>query len=1157
MDASYVRMAGILLLLTAATARPPGVQPNGSRTGERAVSDTRETRLNGVRGELLAREYDVRPAGASRWQSPNRRQELRFRYDAHGFSVESRVPDAAAWQATLRIRSITLGTMRLEPTDNPAAEIDGPQLVLRQPGFEVSYRNDPVGMRQTFLVTTAPDSSDSTATHLRVSIDVGGDVTPQPSANGVTLVDARDERLRLRYEDLRAWDASGRVLPARMVVDEGQFDLVVDAANAVFPVTVDPVSSIASWQQPDPASTQPGPTLQGEEFGTAVVGAGDVNGDGYGDVLIGAPLYGGAFLNQGAVYLYYGGGQGLATPAALGVWQFVGGGPQARVGTDIAAAGDLNGDGYDDFVLGAPFSRQTGEVWAFYGGPSGPSATPNWTGSGAQPGEWFGQAVAGGGDVNADGFDDVVVAAPRYDSTSGTTDVGRVVVYLGSPAGLAAVPVHEFQGATEFDKLGWDVAIVGDTNGNGTDDVAIGSPSHVDLFESLGDGSAYVYDGGDLTLANPPPIWERAGVLHNFGNRVVAAGDVDGDGCGDLLVGDETYPASDGVGGEWPVGLMHAYYSSSQGDCNGYATAPDWVVDGAVAPMLTARSLGSGTASAGDVNADGYADVILGGPDNSFMPGEAYVYFGGASGLSNNPAPPLGGPTLTPDWIISGPRERFGAAVGGAVDTDGDGLDDVIIGAHTAGITGIPQLGYAVVYTGVAAGIQAAHSWSLPGAMPSAGQARDLFGLALDSAGDIDGDGLDDLLVGAPWFDGGAANSGAYAIYRSGTSGLPQTSSIIAGSQAGARLGQSIAFVGDANSDGLDDFLVSSPGFGMGSVNLYAGSATSSGYMPVWSAGPNPGYFGWSLTATGDLNGDGVADFAIGAPTDDVAGNLLTAEGAVYVYLSTAGVPSSSPLVIAGPGDDSRFGHAVAGGGDPNGDGYPDLLVGAQHLTNGNFREGGAFLYDGPFTGAPATVAWSVEGSQTMATLGTSVAMVGDVNEDGIDDMLIGTPRFTRTTGMFTLAQVGRATIHYGSGGGPSSAPDWVRYGDNAGAQFAYTVAGGGDFNGDGLADVVIGAPWSDSNGSDAGIVYAYYGSQQGPRGHSAPVVTLTSSTAGSGDPAWIGVGSGPLARFGWALTCRGDLNGDGLDDLVVGAPSGLPAPANGVGEVFVYLSQR
>jgi hypothetical protein len=213
-------------------------------------------------------------------------------------------------------------------------------------------------------------------------------------------------------------------------------------------------SSVTSRILIDPAGDN-----DGDAFGCSVASIGDVNGDGYDDLIIGANYYP-AESGHGQAYLYFG-GPGIDSVADL-VIPAPAGPSIAWFGISVASAGDFNGDGYPDFIVGARYSGLQGKAYIYYGGPS-LDATPDVTLIGESTGSstWFGASVASVGDVNGDGFDDVIVGAPQYGSQT-----GRAYVFGG--AAPDAVPDRVFTGVAANDQLGYVVGSAGDINGTDT-----------------------------------------------------------------------------------------------------------------------------------------------------------------------------------------------------------------------------------------------------------------------------------------------------------------------------------------------------------------------------------------------------------------------------------------------------------------------------------------------------------------------------------------------------------------------------------------------------------------------------------------------------------------------------------------------------------------
>jgi hypothetical protein len=377
-------------------------------------------------------------------------------------------------------------------------------------------------------------------------------------------------------------------------------------------------------------------------FGYSVNTAGDVNGDGYDDIVVGADRY---KQFTGRVYVYLGSADGLSNTA---IFTATGEGVNNHFGYTVDTAGDVNGDGYDDVIVGAyHYQEFTGRVYVYAGNPDGLNPMPIFTVTGEEPYSYFGRSVGWAGDVNGDGYDDVLVGAQAFENWS-----GRVYLYAGNPDGLEATPIFTATGEGPSNSFGRSVGTAGDVNGDGYADVLVGAPGYGDFT-----GRIYVYAGGPDGL-RPVPIFTATGegVKDRFGFSAGMAGDVNHDGYDDLIAGSGCYGNNTG----------RAYVFA--GGIAGPNANPIFIVTGEANDNYFGYAVGT----AGDWNGDGYTDVIVGAYHYNDSTGRVYIYPGISSGLSITPIL-----TATGEDLAS----SFGRAVGLARDVNGDGNADIIIGA--------------------------------------------------------------------------------------------------------------------------------------------------------------------------------------------------------------------------------------------------------------------------------------------------------------------------------------------------------------------------------------------------------------------------------------------------------------------------------------------
>jgi hypothetical protein len=625
---------------------------------------------------------------------------------------------------------------------------------------------------------------------------------------------------------------------------EGGVRLVVEDEGAILPIMVDPVVTTVHWMAEGDQA--------GAGFGYSVASAGDVNGDGFGDVIVGAFDYDNGEINEGAAFVYLGSSVGLSTTATLLESNQTG----ASFGNSVASAGDINGDGYSDVIIGSSYydngETNEGAALIYMGSSAGLSTNPAVVLEIDQAEAYFGWSVASAGDVNGDGFGDVVVGAYLYDN--GETDEGAAFVYLGSGSGLSPTASSILESNQAYAYMGISVASAGDVNGDGFGDIVMGA-SLYDNGET-DEGVAFVYLGSSTGLSSTASsTLECNQALAYLGHSVASAGDINGDGFGDIIVGAFSYN-----NGESDEGAAFVYLGSE----SGLSTTASVILESNQANSY----LGKSVASAGDVNGDGFGDLVVGAPDytnGESEEGAAFVYLGSGSGLAT-----------TAGWQVESEQDYayFGTSVASAGDVNGDGFADVIVGSPYYD-NGETEEGAAFVYIGSATGLSTTAITTL-----ESNQENATLGGSVSSAGDVNGDGFGDVIVGAVHYNNGEYEEGAAFVYLGSAAGLsPSANTTLERNQ----------------------------------VSLY---------------------FSNSVASAGDVNGDGFTDVIVGSPNYDNGENQ---EGAAFVYLgSAAGLSTIASTTLESDQTDALLGYSVASAGDVDGDGFGDVIVGPTIMTMEN-----------------------------------------------------------------------------------------------------------------------------------------------------------------------------------------------------------------------------
>jgi hypothetical protein len=706
----------------------------------------------------------------------------------------------------------------------------------------------------------------------------------------------------------------------------------------------------------------------------------------------------------------------LAVPAAaqtvLAEYGFPG--PYGPVGTRVGLAGDVDGDGVND-LLGAgaigvfTYSGATGAQLHYVNAQFGLSPTSN---------ELL--AVAGLDDADGDGLRDIVVA--EGDSVRAySRGTGALLWSFAASAGGS---------------VGWRFGVLGDVDGDGTDDVAAGEPS-ADPAGLSSAGRIVVLSG-----ATGAVLKVHAGTFssQNFGRSMAPFADLDGDGRRDIVVGDSRHEVGGVTMGRIQVlsalsgavlleignGVPTPNFAIEVADATDldgdgvsdiasrsvYGSSGDLEVwSGATGELLwrSANLNGFRIVAVGDANGDGVSELVAAGPGYLISPGSGQVYDGASGALLKN---------------LSGDSPGSFLSLAAPGDTDGDGLPELLAGTGGSSSTTIAAN---IDLLRMPAGNQV-----LTVSNPTGGTG---LGRTLDHAGDFDGDGRSDFaLLSSAEIAVFAADDGALlrhiTLAESGTPLLP--------------IATAVAGPGDVNGDGVPDLALGEGGFagfpgpGNGRVRLFSGA---DGAQLAELVGPNDSMLGEWVVDVADRNGDGVRDLLVSLREVDVSG--VVDAGAVWLLSG-----STLEMLLAYQAEldtGRRFGYAVHSVGDIDGDGTEDFVAGSRNT-------GKVPLFNTPaiyvISGASGQTLHKFTGD-TSATIAFG-AMIADATGDGVPDVLMTEPSYY----LGGTGSVGRVRLYSGADGSLK----WTRTGTQQFEQFGAQRAGVGDLNGDGYEDVGVAA---------------------------------------------------------------------------------------------------
>ena len=904
-------------------------------------------------------------------------------------------------------------------------------------------------------------------------------------------------------------------------------------------------------------------------------------------------------------------------------------------GGSVSGAGDINGDGIDDLIIGAPQASPNGnsgggETYIVFGQSESFDATLNLSQlqgdngfviNGIDEGDNLGRSVSGAGDINGDGIDDLIIGASTADP-NGIPWAGETYIVFGKEEGFdASVDLSQLDGSNgfvlngvdEFDFSGRSVSGAGDINGDGIDDLIIGA-SFADPNGNSYAGETYIVfgkEGGFDASVNLSEINGSNGFVLNgidaddwSGRSVSGAGDINGDGIDDLIIGAPfADPNSNRDAGETYIVFGQSGNFNASVNLSEINGSNGFVLNGINRDDLSGRSV----SGAGDINSDGIDDLIIGAmradPNGNSLAGETYIVFGHRGGFeaSLNLSQLNGSNGFVLNGINS--VDRSGFSVNGAGDINGDGIDDLIIGAPYADPNGNSYAGETYIVFGQSGDFDASVDLSQlngsNGFVIKGIDRDDRSGWSVSGAGDINGDGIDDLIIGAPFADpnGNFSAGETYVIFGNAPPELD-----LNGTAAGTEFAAILTVTGvpvpivdrtnltltDPNSTTLEESKVTISNLqdvgaeilvaDTGGTNITASYDSNTGTLTLSGEDTVANYqqvlrtITYTNTALTPNRIERIIDFSVSDELSQINSTAVATTTLTFLNIAPnssfnlSQLNGSNGFVLNGINADDQSGFSVSGAGDINGDGIDDLIIGAPYADpNGIHGVGATYIVFGHSGGFDASLNLSqlngsngfvLNGIDTGDKSGDSVSGAGDINGDGIDDLIIGAPEADPNG----KNRAGATYIVFGHRGGFDASLNlsqlngsngFVLNGIDSIDRLGFSVSGAGDINSDGIDDLIIGASEADPNGnSSGGETYIVFGH----RGGFDATLNLSQLNGSNG---FVLNGINSVDRSGFSVSGAGDINSDGIDDLIIGAFLADPSGIRGAGESYIVFGHR
>ncbi len=956
-----------------------------------------------------------------------------------------------------------------------------------------------------------------------------------------------------------------------------------------------------------------------EKVGLALSAAGDVNGDGYDDFLIGAYGATGAGGSAGECYLVLG---RKNWKSRLRLYyadaSFLGEDTGDRLGVALSAAGDVNGDGYDDFLIGAPYNdlagMDNGQVYLILGRKRGwqkntPITKASASFVGENAGDNAGISVSFAGDVNGDGYSDILIGADSNSETG--AKAGKCYLLLGkaggwklkTPLSLADAAIL---GEKARDHLGVAVASLRDVNGDGLDDFIIGASRSSEAKKRKA-GKSYLFWGraagfkGNLTAASADLILAGESKNDLSGNSLSYAGDVNGDGYADILIGADANSETGRSAGQtyllFPTRNTppRKVYQIKLKTDNRYIH--DLKTEIKVGRKLYIQLKGQ----AGNPDTIDLAQVLVSTSETNIIKlgliesrKNSGIYQGSVQLANTGSNRFVNRFRIEPGDIINiraKADEKIHTLVAQAVSLIGYEVDDDQNGPSSGNNNGRVEAGETVelslrlinrYFERVTVSVKLKskdpyvtliNSYSRFGTIPSrytqAGPGKFVLAVSKDcphqhrlvlevvisdKRGPRWTDSFQLLISRLTTISGRVKNRltgqgivGAKLRY-AGHTVISKANGAYAIYLSKSSLKENLSVwapyylktvkqITHENDRQLDIFLSPRLSLTQAPVSFIGEEARDAS--------------GYAVAYAGDVNGDGLADFLIGAWGNDEGG---TDAGQTYLILGRAQgwQPeidlSNADASFIGENMYDESGKTLAYAGDVNGDGFSDFLIGAASNDRGGDKAGQVYLILGRAQGwrqgfKLEDASASFVGEVAHDRAGSAIAYAGDVNGDGYDDFLVGA-----WSNNVPQEDAGQTYLIFGKPQGwqmyaPLAYVDVSFVGENARDESGKAVSYAGDVNGDGYDDFIIGAPSYNTDKSFAGKCYLVFGRPSG-WGWQVSLATVASF-----------IGEGSNNAFGFQLSYAGDVNGDGYGDFVVGAWSNDEGGAD-AGQVYLFLGK-